>query len=103
MDRDETIVLIRYRALAGREQELKSGLEALVATVVREEPDCRGIRMLAAVDDPAHVLLVERWTSREAYLGPHLETPHLRAFRERAALLVAGPPDVTFWRETGAA
>jgi quinol monooxygenase YgiN len=101
MSRDETTVLIRYRALAGREAELRGELATLIATVVREEPDCTGIEMLIAEDDPAHLVLVERWSGREAYLGPHLRTPHLLAFRERAPLLVAGPPEITFWR-TGA-
>ena len=67
--------------------------------MVATEPDCFGIRLLQDSADPERVLLVERWSSREAYLGPHRETPHLQAFIAGAAAFLAGPPDIQIWRE----
>jgi quinol monooxygenase YgiN len=97
MNTPPILVLITYRAQPGREEAAVRDLGALIATVRAKEPDCLGITMLTDAADPARILLYERWTSREAYLGPHLQTPHLRAFRERAATLFAGPPEIVFW------
>ncbi len=90
-------VVIDYQALPGRAEACRRELAALVAVVVEREPDCHGIELLVDVDDPHRILLVERWSSREAYFGPHFETPHLRDFLERAADFVAGPPDIHCW------
>ena len=92
-----TTVIIRYRTLPDRHDEAIRELHALVATVVRLEPDCRGIKILQDSSDPTMLLLDELWTSREAYLGPHLQTPHLLAFKARAAQWFAGPPEISFW------
>jgi quinol monooxygenase YgiN len=92
-------VLIEYRAQTNHVTQAVYELDALVAKVVASEPDCFGIRLLQDPADPARVLLVEEWSSREAYLGPHFQTPHLKAFIERAPALFAGPPDIRFWVE----
>ena len=94
-------VVIRYDTLPGRAGDGLAALSELVSTVVREEPDCLGIRVLSDPAEPGRILLVEEWTSREAYEGPHFATPHLRAFIERAPELFAGPPDITFWEGRG--
>ena len=90
-------VVITYRAQPGREEAARRDLAALIATVREKEPDCLGITMLTGAEDAARILLYETWTSREAYEGPHMRTPHLTAFRERAPGLFAGPPDIVFW------
>ena len=91
-----TVVLV-YRAHAGKGEEGLAALSRLVATVVAEEPDCLGIRVHRDLSDPDRILLLEEWTSREAYLGPHFQTPHLKAFIEGAPSLFQGPPDISFW------
>lgn len=95
--RGPVTVVIRYEALPGRAEAGLSALSELVATVVREEPDCLGIRVLTDLPEARRILLVEEWTSREAYEGPHFGTPHLRAFIDRAPELFSGTPDITFW------
>jgi quinol monooxygenase YgiN len=69
----------------------------LTRTVAAEEPECLGIEVLQDVDDPTLVTLVERWTSREVYEGPHMQTEHLQSFIARARDNFAGPPDISFW------
>jgi quinol monooxygenase YgiN len=103
MSHESVVVLISYRAQPGREEAATRDLAALIATVRATEPDCLGITMLAESTDPTRILLHEVWTSREAYLGPHMQTPHLRAFIERAGSLFAGPPEIAFWNAVGAA
>jgi quinol monooxygenase YgiN len=79
-------VLIEYRALPGQAERAIADLERLVAIVVREEPDCFGIRLLQDAGDPERLLLDEQWSSREAYLGPHLQTAHLQEFIAQASV-----------------
>jgi quinol monooxygenase YgiN len=93
----EVFVIINYRAAAGREQEALRELSELVAVVRAAEPDCLGITVVHSAVDPGRIKLIERWTSQEAYLGPHMQTPHLQAFKLRAGAFAAGPPEITFW------
>jgi len=95
-------VLVDYRALPGREDLARRELAALAATVLAAEPACLGITVLRDDGDAARLLLLERWTDRETYLGPHMRTPHLLAFIDRAAGVFAGPPTITVCREAGA-
>ena len=93
------VVLVSYRALPGRIDEALAAIGALIATVQAVEPDCRGITMLQDAGDPTHIKLVERWTSREMFLGPHMNQPHIRSFIQSASAFLTGPPDITFWRQ----
>lgn len=96
--RDAVTVIIDCRAQPGRGAVLRDELAALARTVVAKEPDCLGIEMLQDDDDDTRILMYERWTTREAYLGPHRETPYFKAFIDRSAAFAAGPPAITFWR-----
>ena len=89
-------VLITYQARPERVAEATRALRRLVATVVASESDCGGIRLFHDADEPARIALVEEWTSREAYLGPHFQTPHLQAFIAGAGELFTGPPEIRF-------
>ncbi len=91
-------VVIRYTALPHQGATAHAAITALVAEVLAKEPDCLGIQVLADPEDDTRIALHERWTSREAYTGPHMRTPHIQAFIQRAADFVAGPPEITFWR-----
>ena len=90
------VVLIRYQAQPGKAAQARSELAAITATVVAEEPDCLGIRVHQDLNDETLFLLYEQWTDQAAYLGPHMQTAHLQAFRKRAPDFLAGPPQITF-------
>ena len=92
-----TTVLITYRAQPDHLEVAKRELARLVATVLAKEPDCGGITMLQDVDDPTRFTLVERWPSRERFLGPHMQQPHILAFIQSAGAFLAGPPEISFW------
>ncbi len=94
------IVVIRYQARPDQIAAAHQTLADLIATVVRTEPDCLGIRMHQETADPTRILLWEEWTTEAAFTGPHSVTPHLTAFKARARELYAGPPEISFWRET---
>lgn len=95
------VVVVSHRAQPGQEGRAKREIAELVATVLRDEPDCAGIEMLQDAGDPTRFLLIERWSSKDAYVGPHMETPHIRAFIGRAGEFMAGAPDISFWRSEG--
>ena len=96
-------VIVAYEALPDMVDTARAELEALIELVVAREPDCLGIRMYADVTAPQRLLLIEQWTSVEAFTGPHMQTPHLQAFMERARALIAGPPELRFWSEVAVA
>jgi quinol monooxygenase YgiN len=96
-------VLIVYQAHPGKAEDGLTALAALVATVVAQEPACLGITIQQDVSDPTRILLNEDWIDRASYVGEHMQTPHIRAFVERAPELFAGPPDISFWERRGEA
>jgi quinol monooxygenase YgiN len=98
---DGVIVLIHFQAQSGQAAVARRELQALIAEVVAKEADCRGILLHQDVDDENRFMLYERWTSREAYTGPHVQTPYIQAFMARASGFMVGPPTITFWDLTG--
>ncbi|MDO8836585.1 MAG: putative quinol monooxygenase [Vicinamibacterales bacterium] len=97
MTQPPVTVIIEYRAIPERAEQAGAELNALVATVVATEPDCFGIEFLCDAEDPARMLLVERWSSQNAYFGAHFQTPHIRAFIAKATDWFAGPPNIQVW------
>ena len=97
MNGTPVVVVITYTAQPGQGERALRELTDLVREVVAREPDCLGIRVHHDPDDDTRILLYEEWTSREAYTGPHMQTPHIQAFIGRAREFVAGPPAIEFW------
>ncbi|WP_136259175.1 GFA family protein [Rhodanobacter lindaniclasticus] len=91
------VVLVHYRALPDQAAAATRAISALIATVQSVEPDCAGITMLQDAADPARITLIERWPGRAAFLGPHMQQPHIQSFIRSAEALLAGPPDISFW------
>lgn len=75
----------------------------IINTVVTNESACHGIRLQQDIDDPYRLLLIEEWDSKEAFTGPHMQTPHMQAFLQRAQGFLAGPPEFRFGQEIGTA
>lgn len=92
------IVVISYQAQPGKVDAAHQTLADLIATVVKLEPECLGIRMHRGTADPGRILLWEEWTTEEAFTGPHSDTPHLNAFKAKARELYVGPPEISFWQ-----
>ena len=97
MTSNDTTVLVSYNLQPDRIDQAIHEIAELVATVTREEADCLGIEMIHNLDDPTKLTLIERWTSRQAYEGPHMQTEHIQSFIGRANGFMAGPPDISFW------
>jgi quinol monooxygenase YgiN len=85
-------VIARFLAKAGREEELRSVLTALIAPA-RREVDCYQYDLLVNAAEPRDFCFVERWGGDRA-LDQHLDTPHLKAAWAQLEGLVEAPPDI---------
>ena len=99
----EITVVVRYQALPAHADAARKAIAALVATVLSEEERCLSITILQDANDPARFMLVERWPSRELFLGPHMQQPHIKSFIQSAGAFLSGPPDISFWNAARAA
>jgi quinol monooxygenase YgiN len=102
MSAEPIVVLIGFKIQPGRESLATQVVTSLIATVRKEEPACSGITMIQDAADPTRILLYELWPDPDSYMGPHMETPHIKAFKARAGELFSGPPDITFWNTVAA-
>ena len=92
-----TTILVRYQAQPGQADRALSAIRHLVTAVLVREPACVDIEILQDVDRPEAITLIERWPDREAFLGPHMQQPHIQGFIEGAGAFLAGPPEISFY------
>lgn len=96
----EVTVLIHTQTLPEYAEQGKKELLELAQEVRSVEPDCLAIELAQDVDDPTKITMIEKWTSREAYEGPHMQTRHMQAFIEQSARYFTGPPKISFCHGT---
>jgi quinol monooxygenase YgiN len=73
---------------SGMAEKAAAAARQVVAGTVKEER-CISYQAHLSVSDPTRMVIVERWTSREA-LARHMDTPHLKAWRAAGAEFIAG-------------
>ena len=84
-------IVARFRAKAGKEDELKSVLVSLVAPT-RRELGCYQYDLLQSPTEPQELCIVERWDSEPA-LEQHMASEHLKKGLAAAKDLIDGPPE----------
>jgi quinol monooxygenase YgiN len=72
----EIQVIARYTVKEGKVEELLA-LVAELAAASRTEPGNLSFTSYRSTDDPGSVVLLERYTSKEAFAA-HRETPHFK-------------------------
>lgn len=100
MQLDRVTVLIRMQLLPQFIEQGKHDLMELAREVRNVEPDCSAIELAQDIDDPTKITMIEKWSSREAYEGAHMQSPHMKAFIENSARFFVGPPSITFHEGT---
>lgn len=100
MRAEDVTVLIRMQLLPEFIQQGKADLLELAREVRKVEPDCLAIELAQDLDDPTRITMIEKWSSREAYEGPHMQSPHMKAFIEKSAEFFVGPPDISYCNGT---
>jgi quinol monooxygenase YgiN len=88
----EVMVVVLSRAKPGRGDDAEAAFRAL-AEVTHDEEGCLLFALHRVPAEPDRLVLIERWTSREA-LDAHLAAPHLVAFREGSVDLWAHPAEI---------
>jgi quinol monooxygenase YgiN len=95
---DEPVtVVVRIRAKAGSEDQVRRELLALLAPT-RAEPGCLGFDLHEMPDEPTLFLFHETWAS-DAALDRHLMEPHLQRWIAKADGLLAEPMQLSRWRK----
>jgi len=74
--KDAVILTARVKAKAGKEDDLKKALAAMVGPT-RKEEGCIHYILQQAADDKTLFMFYEVWTSRDA-LKQHGQTPHMK-------------------------
>ena len=90
-------VVAEIKAQAGKEDDLRQALLALIEPTGKEEGFVQ-YDLHVNTGDPGRFVFYENWVSKE-HLDRHLTSPHLEVFRAAAGSLLAEPPRVeTYWR-----
>lgn len=90
-------VLVKYKTQPDKFDEALSALNALILEV-KKEPHFVNIKMLVDPADKTNILLYEEWDSEVYYKSDHMNTPHLQKFMVDARSILAGPPEISFWK-----
>ena len=93
-------VLIRTQLLPDSIEQGKQDLLDLAREVRKVEADCLAIELAQDIDDPTKVTMIEKWSSRDAYEGPHMQSSHMQEFIQQSSQYFAGPPDISFCHGT---
>jgi quinol monooxygenase YgiN len=78
----------------------KRDLLEFARSVRRFEPDCTSLEIVQDVDDPTRITMIEKWSDRATYEGPHLHTDHMKSFIERSSKYFVGPANISFCQGT---
>src|SRR5215208_987351 len=89
-------VFARFVAKAGKEDALRSALNAAVAPT-RRELGCYQYDLLVGASEPREYCFVERWDDDQA-LDQHLAMPHIKKMLSDVETLVESPPDIRRYR-----
>lgn len=92
------VVLLKYKTLPGKDSVAIAGLKNLIEQV-KKEPGFVNIIIHADPMDKTNILLYEEWSDGDYYKGEHLNTAHLQKFMVEARKFLAGPPEISFWKE----
>src|SRR5579871_5657949 len=94
------IVLFCPKAAPGQEEAVRSMLAEILPDT-RAFDGCESLTAHRDVDDPAEIVLIERWRSRERY-DAYLQWRVERGDVERLGALLAGPPVIRYLEDVDA-
>jgi quinol monooxygenase YgiN len=91
----EILILVRMRALPGRERDLEEAAREFAAATGHLE-GARGSFLYRPSDEPQVLALVERFADRRA-VARHMASEYFRRFQIAQGPLLAAPPEVTLF------
>lgn len=93
MAKKKVTVVARMKAKKGMEENVKKVLLSLVSPS-RADTGCVNYDLHQSAEDKSIFIFYENWTSKDN-LDKHLQTPHLKAFIEKAENILAEPVEIT--------
>jgi quinol monooxygenase YgiN len=97
MANQQVTVVVRLKAKAGKEAQVRKELFNLLAPT-RAEQGCLNFDMHEAPNDRTLFMFHENWTSEDR-LKQHFETAHIKRWIKLAETLLAEPLELTRWRK----
>jgi quinol monooxygenase YgiN len=92
----DVIVIATARAKPGKEKDLERALRE-VTQPTRQQPGCVRFSLYRSQEDPAVIVGVERWKSKEDH-DRHLEAPYFQKLAAAMGGIIAAPPQIV-WHE----
>jgi quinol monooxygenase YgiN len=99
MTRPSVTVVARITARPGMEAGVLAELKRLLVPT-RAEAGCLNYDLHEPMDGGPTFLFHENWAG-EKHLAAHLESRHVKECFDRCAGMLAGPPEITRWRQVG--
>ena len=96
-NRQNLIVLVKYKTLPSKSKEAIAGLTKLIEAV-KNEPNFENIILHIDPNDDSNILLYEEWSDEPYYNGDHMKTSHLQSFMQESRAYLAGPPEISQWK-----
>ena len=91
------VLVAMITALDGKGDEVEQEFKKLVPKV-RSDPGSIAYIVHRSTDDPSRFFVYEKYEDQEA-LKHHSSTPHFQEFSRAASSLLAGRPELGFYRE----
>jgi quinol monooxygenase YgiN len=98
-DKGPVTVVITCNIQKGKVDLAKRELQSVIKKVILNEKACRDICVYEDPDNNQKLLIIEHWDNKEIFLGPHMQTPHMKEFFTISESFLNGKTEFTFWNE----
>ncbi|MGY5849845.1 putative quinol monooxygenase [Salegentibacter sp. F14] len=95
---EEIIVLVKYKTLPNKNIDALASMERLIEKVKKEDHFVQ-IKLHVDQEDNSNIMLYEVWNDQNYYENQHMETAHLKQFKAESQEFLAGPPEISYWKE----
>ncbi|MDR9456806.1 MAG: antibiotic biosynthesis monooxygenase [Salegentibacter sp.] len=95
---EEVIVLVKYKTLPNKNIDALASMERLIENVEKEDHFVQ-IKLHVDKNDNSNIMLYEVWNDEDYYKNEHMETEHLKQFKTESQAFLAGPPEISYWKE----
>ncbi|HTD99829.1 MAG TPA: antibiotic biosynthesis monooxygenase family protein [Mucilaginibacter sp.] len=92
-------VVITSAIKPGKMEIAKRELNTVIKTVIEQESACQGIQVYDDPDNSQCLLIIEHWDSKEIFLGPHMQSPHMIKFLKVTESFLDGKAEFAFWNQ----
>ena len=99
-DSKPLVILVRLRALPGREEEVAGVISAQLELIREREPTCLAIAVHQSLEDPARFMLHETWADAASFEEFVTTRPYMLEYIERLTQLLEDR-EMTHWEVVG--